>query len=84
MSTGKTPARVMFVSPIVVGRVVVGRVGALAVALGVGGVLAAIPWTASADDSSTAAARSAERAPGSRDVRPAAAARVLSLSLIHI
>jgi len=78
MSTGKTPARVMFVSPIVVGRVVVGRVGALAVALGVGGVLAAIPWTASADDSSTAAARSAERAPGSRDVRPAAAARVLS------
>ena len=35
----------------------IGRVGALAVALGIGGALAAIPWTASADDAQQAGVR---------------------------
>ncbi|MEI7914763.1 MAG: peroxidase family protein [Mycobacteriaceae bacterium] len=64
------PARSNLVSPIGVGRV-----GALAVALGVGGVLASIPWTASADDSAATTSRSAQR-PANGEVRTSAASRV--------
>ena len=50
--------------------ITVGRVGALAVALGIGGALASVPWTASADDSPAASAASSE----SSKARPAARA----------
>ncbi|MCX6480929.1 MAG: peroxidase family protein [Mycobacterium sp.] len=53
-----------------------GRVGALAVALGIGGALASIPWAAAADDSDVAA--SADRASSAVHVRSrTAAARAL-------
>lgn len=45
----------------------VGRVGALAVALGIGGALASIPWAAAADDSDVTA--SADRASSAVHVR---------------
>ena len=55
----------------------VGRVGALAVALGIGGALASIPWVAAADDSDVTA--SADRASSAVHVRTrTAAARAVS------
>ena len=50
----------------------VGRVGALAVALGIGGALASIPWAAVADESDTAS--SADRASSAVHVRSRTAA----------
>ncbi|MBU3706343.1 MAG: peroxidase [Mycobacterium sp.] len=51
----------------------IGRVGALAVALGIGGALAAVPWAASADDShSTDSVRSVRGGQGQVSGRAAA------------
>jgi len=73
---------------ITAGRIVaVGRIGALAVALGIGGALASIPWAASADDSPSASAGSASSAAHSAHRGPAktgrrgAAPRVTGASL---
>lgn len=55
----------------------IGRVGALAVALGIGGALAAIPWAASADDASAAdSVRSARSGHGQVSAEAAVARRV--------
>ena len=50
----------------------IGRVGALAIALGIGGAVAVTPWVASADDSTASSASAAPRSAAREQAAPAA------------